>query len=744
MFLLLAFGMLFAQTCFLSPDAKAQANDTPKRVNVAPHKRLKIGLVLSGGGSRGIAHVGVIEWFEKNRIPVDYIAGTSMGGLIGGVYSMGMKPEDMRSFLKSLNWDDLMSSGPDFDQLAFRRKEDQRSFQVGLKLGYRNGLSLPLGISSAHYIGLLIDRLTLPYSGIKSFDELPIPYRCVATDFIAAKPLVLKDGSLASAMRATMSIPGVFPPVEREGTLLVDGALLNNIPTDVIKELKPDVIIAIDVGTQLSNYQNIVSLAGILQQSITVMTIDNDRRNLRLADIIIAPELGELSVLDFSSIDKVADLGYQAAAAKAAILEKFALNHDDWKDYLANRRAQQRTTLPVPDMLEITGVNDQAEKYLLKELHSYAGQPLKTKRLEDTLTRIAGRGRYESLGYGLTAGPSNPGKNILDISVREKTYAPPAINLGIEIDGSEVNQINFTVGARVTFYGVGDYRAEWRNDFKLGFGNLFQTEYFRPVGEGGFFIAPRAMYRRERQDVFTGRTRVAEYQANKYGAGFDLGYLRERSELRVGYEHSRINARASTGLPDLLAIDGNISLARVRFTFDGQDSPTIPKHGLRFVAEGRYYIAAPDAESKFPQAEIRGSYFRSMSNKGSIFGALSGGTSFNKTAPAIQEFLLGGPFRFGAYDRDELRVDHYFLATAGYLHHFYQLPSLVGGSIYGGAWFDQMGTFGGFTSNFDSQRYRAALSAGFVMDTKIGPFSLVGSYGEGGRGKIYFALGRFF
>ncbi|MBK8316888.1 MAG: patatin-like phospholipase family protein [Acidobacteria bacterium] len=186
-------------------------------------KRLKIGLVLSGGGARGVAHVGVLEWMEQHRIPVDYLAGASMGGLVGGIYAMGMPVSEMRPFLRSLNWDELFSSGPAFDQIAFRRKEDKRSFQVGIEMGYRQGLSLPLGVSSAHYIGLLFDRLTLPYSDMKSFDDLPIPYRCVATDFLKARTLVLKDGSLGSALRATMSIPGVFPPVQRDGTVLVDG-----------------------------------------------------------------------------------------------------------------------------------------------------------------------------------------------------------------------------------------------------------------------------------------------------------------------------------------------------------------------------------------------------------------------------------------------------------------------------------------------------------------------------------------
>ena len=304
---------------WLLPVANFAQSPTPQ----TPPQRLKIGLVLSGSGARGIAHVGVLEWFEKHRIPVDYIAGTSMGGLIGGVYAMGMKPEEMRPFLKSLNWDELLSSGPDFAQLAYRRKEDKRQFQVGVELGYRKGLALPLGISSAHYIGLLLDRLTLPYADLASFDELPVPYRCVATDFLAAKPVILKDGPLNTALRATMSIPGVFPPVERNGAVLVDGALLNNIPTDVIREFKPDVVIAVDIGSKLGDWQKVTSLPGILQQSLTVMTIDNDRRNLRLADILIAPELGDLSLLDFSAIEKTADLGYQAAEAKAAS-ERFA------------------------------------------------------------------------------------------------------------------------------------------------------------------------------------------------------------------------------------------------------------------------------------------------------------------------------------------------------------------------------------------------------------------------------------
>lgn len=707
-------------------------------------RQLKVGLVLGGGGARGLAHVGVLEWFEKHRIPVDYIAGTSMGGLIGGVYSIGMTPETMRSFLKSLNWEELLSTGPDFEELSYRRKEDLRDFPVGLELGFRKGLSLPLGVSSAHYIGLLFDRLALPYSGIASFDELPIPYRCVATDFLEARPLILKDGSLSSALRATMSIPGVFPPVERDGAVLVDGGLLNNIPTDVVRDFKPDVVIAVDVGTPLGDHQAIASFAGILRQSIGVMTIENDRRNLRLADIIIAPEIGDLSILDFSNIDEVADIGYHGAEAKTAVLEKFALGESEWQEYMARRRARVRTEIPAFEGLRIAGVNEEAQKVLRKSFESYTGKPLDTKRIEADLTRITGQGRYRSLDYSVVSDEQDSGKRILEIRAREKPYAPPTINPGIEIDGSDVNGINFTIGARVTLYDVGWHGAEWRNDVKLGFRNQFLTEYYKPVGEHGFFVAPRAAYRRDRQDIFVSGARFAEYQADRIGAGFDFGLMRERSELRAGYEYARISASSRIGLPGLPSLGGNIHMARIRFAFNNQDSPTVPTRGRRFITEGRWFFAAPDSPGAFPQLEIRSSTFNPLSTRGSFFNSFNAGTSFNKQSGAFEQYLLGGPFNFGAFDRDELRVNHYALGSFGYLHRLRQLPSLVGGSIYAGGWFDQLYASGGFTGAFDTQKHRSALSLGFVMDTKVGPVSIVGSYGEGGRGKIYFALGRFF
>ena len=725
--------------------AIAQDNHSEERaVKPSSAPSLKIGLVLSGGGARGVAHIGVLQWLEEHRIPVNYVTGTSIGGLIGGVYSMGMSPAEARQLLNSLKWDEIFSTGPSYQQLGPRRKEDRRAFQSGIELGLRQGVNFPPGLSTNHYIGLVLDHLTLAYSGIKNFDELPIPYRCVATDFLKGEQVIFKDGALATAMRATMSMPAVFRPVEYDGKVLVDGTLLNNIPTDVMKEFGPDVIIAVDVGTTLGDLKSVISLTGVLTQSMTVMLVENDRRNLRLADVIIAPELGAKSILDFSGIDKLIDAGYQAAEQKAGLLQKLALDEAQWQEYLARRNAKRRTSVPVPDALEIAGVSTGARKELKEELIGYVGHPLEPKKLEADLTRITGQGRYESLQYAVFPDRPEPGLNLLLVEVNQKRYAPPTLNLGVEIDGSDVNEINFTVGARMTLYDVGKHGAEWRSDIKLGFGNIFASEYFLPLGRG-FFIAPQASYRRERRDFFAGDHRVAQYQTERYGTGFDVGYLNHRSELRLGYEVGHLDANVRSGDPKVLSsANGMVSVARVRWTFDGQDSATIPTNGVRFITEGRWFFQTPDAPGSFGQVEMKLSAFRPVSKRGSAFLIGSGGTSFEQKYLGTQQFGLGGPFRLGAYNRDEFRGDRYLLASLGYLHKLSQLPPFWGGKVYAGGWYDFGGAYGGINANTPGNRFRNALSAGFIVDTILGPFSVVGSWGEGGRGKIYFAVGKFF
>jgi NTE family protein len=701
----------------------------------------RIGLVLSGGGARGIAHIGVLQWLEEHRIPVHCVAGTSMGGLVGGFYAMGYSSAEILDLVRTFDWKEALGSGPSYPDMSFRRKEDRRQYQVDVEIGLKAGASLSPGLVSPHFIGLFFDRVTLPYWSLTSFDDLPIPFRCLATDFIKAQPVVLRDGPLGSALRATMSIPGVLPPAQRDGKTLVDGGLLNNIPTNVMKaELKPDLVIAVDTGTRLGDLKKIATLGGVLDQSIVVMTIDSDRRNLAMADIVIAPDLGGISTLDFSSFEPVVGIGYEAAAVKRLVLEKFTVDEAAWQQLLAQRSARRRTSAPTPAAIAVSGVPRPARDEIAKRFERFRGQSTDTGNLEKSLTRLVGEGRYQSIGYALEPADT-PGTAALRLNFNEKTYAPPTLKPGLEIESSDVNDVHFTIGGRLTFFDVGRWGSEWRNDFNLGFNTLAGSEYYFPLGGwSGMFVAPRATWTRGRQNVFESDQRVAEYKVNRIGGGIDLGRSGRLDEVRVGYVLNRFDAQVATGDPLLPSIRGNESYAKVQYSLDSTDSPGLPHRGARFSTEGRWYTSTPGAEGDLKQAEARLWVFIPVSAKGTVITAGSIGTSFGSTAPPGQQFTLGGPFRLGAFERDRFRGSNYTLGQLGYLRQISQLPPLLGGKLDLVIW----GDLGGAFEEFRETKHRAVFSGGVVMETRFGPVSFTGSWGDGGHGKIWFSLGRLF
>src|SRR3989449_2721074 len=268
--------------------------------NAAPGARPRIGVALEGGGALGLAHIGVLKWFEEHHIPVDYVAGTSMGGLVGGFYATGMNPEEMKTLIEGLDWRKILSDRTPYEDLSYRRKEDQRAYPNSLIFGLRHGLSAPAGLIPGHQIGLLIDRVALPYYAVPSFDALPVPFRCVATDLVSGKPYIFKDGSLAVALRATMSIPGAFSPVHDGQTVFVDGGLLNNLPTDVVRQMGADIVIAVHLETAPVEAQDIQSIFSVLQQSVRVVIAENEVRGLTQADAVVSVPLGEFSTVGYT------------------------------------------------------------------------------------------------------------------------------------------------------------------------------------------------------------------------------------------------------------------------------------------------------------------------------------------------------------------------------------------------------------------------------------------------------------
>jgi NTE family protein len=705
-----------------------------------PQKRPKIGLVLSGGGARGIAHIGVLEWFEENHIPVDYVVGTSMGGIVGGIYATGKTPAEMLKIIEEIDWDDVLRSTPPYNELSFRRKQDRRENQTVIEFGLKNGVRVPSGLNSGHKVDLILERLTLPYSKIESFDELVVPFRAVATDMIKGEAVILKDGSLSTALRATMAFPGVFTPVEREGKILADGGLVNNIPTDIAKKMGADIIIAVDIGTPLStDPKALESIGGVLSQSIGIALIGNDRRNLALADIIIAPDLGKYTLFDFQGANELYKLGYKGADAKSLILKNLALDDAAWAEYTAQRNARRKTEIPVPQSLALTGDElkpIQAET-LEKKLEKNIGKQIEPAQLEKDLNEIRGEGRLESLGYGI--GKIN-GRDALLIRVGEKSNGPTFLTPEAVIEFGGEDEVFTTLGGRFVFFDIGGYRSELRTDLKFGSETVLAGEFYKPFGERGFFVAPRLYYESRIRSFFENDLRIADFRVRRFGAGIDAGYTFRRGEFRLGFDINHLKTAPRVGSPDLLAVKGYQRRVFARYELDTTDDAVIPTKGMRLGVEGRYYFSSPGASSGFPQGEANFSAFRTYRKKGIVFLDFSGGTTFDRSAAPTETFQLGGTGRLSAYRRNEFSGNNFVLTRTGYLREIYTLPSLLGGKVYLLGAIETGGAFG----QFRRANYRTDLTGGVIVVTSLGPITFGTSFGEGGRRKIFFSLGRVF
>ncbi len=303
-----------------------QENPASQNVPASPRVsgRPTIGLVLEGGGALGLAHAGVLRWFEENRIPVDYIAGTSMGGLVGGFYASGMSAAEIEKFIKSINWNRSLRNELPYQARSFRRKEDQRDYPNDLEFGLKGGINFPSGFNSGQQVGLILDRIALPYSDLTSFDELPTPFRCVATDLVSGEPKVFDSGSLSEALRSTMSLPALFSPVRRDGHIYVDGGLIENLPVDVAKAMGADIVIAVHLETTPLNPDESLSAFSVLQRSISVVISVNELESMKKADILIRVHTEKYTALDYQASEKLMDLGYAGTSEKAALLKKLS------------------------------------------------------------------------------------------------------------------------------------------------------------------------------------------------------------------------------------------------------------------------------------------------------------------------------------------------------------------------------------------------------------------------------------
>ncbi|HLK04132.1 MAG TPA: patatin-like phospholipase family protein [Candidatus Acidoferrum sp.] len=721
------------------PFATGAVAQTPDSPPLATKARPKIGVALEGGGALGLAHIGVLQWFEDHHIPVDYVAGTSMGGLVGGFYATGKSPQELKQIVEAQNWDVIIGGATPYEDLSYRRKEDSRAFQNKIVLGLKNGLSLPAGLNAGQGITLLIDRETVSYSKLNSFDDLPIPFRCVATDLVSGKEEVFGQGSLPKALRATMSIPGLFSPVRDGEKVYVDGGLVGNLPTEVVRKMGADVVIAVHLETAPAKPEEIQSLFSVLGRSVDVVIRENELRGLSGADLIVNVNLREFTSMDYPKAETIINKGAVAAQAKQQILSPYSLDDATWTDYLNHRAARKRTDVPVPQFVKVEGTDASTAKHMEEFLASLAGKPIDNAKMDKLLTRLTGLGKFDSVGYQIA---DRDGQSGLVITVHEKNYAPPYLQLGFQVDGSESGDVNFTQAARLTVQDKAGYRSEWRTDILFGNTYGLSSELYRPVSAmSRWFVAPHGSVSDTNFKIYRMNDPLAEYRVGRASIGGDVGFGFSRfTQIRAGYEVGYLDAKLRLGTPEFSSISGRTGNFRLAMLTDHTDDPIIPRRGYRFDTLFRFVDTSPGTTENFPSMEMRLGYFQPVSKAGSIFFTAEGASTFGFNHTGIPQYFLGGPGRLSAYGSNELLGNQYYVFRSGYLHELFTLPPFVGRKIYASASFE-FGKMYGFPNQ---SAFPADAAAGVVAETALGPIFLGGSVGDSGHQKWFFQLGRVF
>lgn len=720
--------------------------------------RPKIGLVLSGGGARGLAHVGVLKVLERERVPIDYIAGTSMGAIIGGLYASGMSAEALEAELLKVDWDGLFASRIARPELSQRRKEQDFELTPAFEVGVRDGeLRVPLGTLSSRGLESLLRRYTLPVRALDDFDRLPTPFRAVATDMESGQPLVLQRGDLALAMRSSMSVPGVFAPTEAGGRILGDGGLVDNLPIDVVRAMGAEVVIAVNIGTPLAGRDTLDTLLGVTAQMINILTEQNVQRSLaRLTprDLLIAPQLGSLTAADFAKTRDFIALGELQAQAQVVQLADYATDADGYRRWAQARRLP---ALPQPalDFVRFQGTELTHPERFAGRLESQAGTPFSAAAAERDVRRLAASGDYVRVDYQLLRTPAGDDGLVFDLE--EKSWGPNYFRVGLDLSTDFSGRSDFNIRIGHTRRWLDAAGTEWRNLVSIGSEPGWVSEWYHPLGWSNalgsdWFVAPSANLMREEVTTYadpegpqSGRLRRTTARA-----GVDLGQpWGEIGELRLGLYTQRWNDKLLIRSADFagngLATNRREIGLRLRAVIDQLDYAYFPQSGYRLVGElagGRLRNlnnALDGGDQEFSRLEASANLATTLAARHTLNLYASTLLAGQSTTVGQGLYTLGGFQNLSGYRPGQVEGNHLVFGRATY---YYRLtpPALTRGFFAGvsleagNAWAERR--------DISLGDLRTGASAFLGADTGLGPLYLGVVWAPRGDVGVYLFLGR--
>ena len=700
------------------------------------HARPKIGVALGGGGARGAAHIGVLRALEEMHIPIDYVAGTSMGAVVGGLYAAGKSPDEIEQALTSIDWNDTLNDRTAYRDLTYRRKEDENRYLTSFEAGLRGRhLELPSGLQSAQKVRFLLQEQLIGVGHIDDFSKLPIPFKAVAADIETGDAVVLDHGDLAQAIRASMSIPGVFSPVEIDGHLLVDGGIADNLPVDVVRAMGADIVIAVDVGGPMLKREQLGSMFSVTSQVLTILTRRNAEVQLKNADIVLAPEVARWGAMAFENAKQIVVEGEREAEQKRETLAPLAI--------LSGLSGLSGAAAPPPpqvrkiESIEFEGSARVDPRIIAARVKTKPGEPLDSDQLREDVASLYGLDDFQSVTFAMRA-------NRLVVSMKDKPWGPTYLHFGLRLDDDMQGNSNYSLITNVTRTRLNALGAEWRNDLHIGHNAGFSSEFYQPLDfKGRFFVAPSYSARHEKFPFYDGARRIAVYDVEDRALTLDAGIaLGTWGEFRSGVIRSHVHAMVDAGAAGLP--NGNIERGALHasLVIIRSDSPTIPREGGTIGIQ--YYSTRKNLGSDDVYSKLEAMWNWAWSRgRQTFFAGGSGGTNLHTSIPAYDQFRLGGLLALGGFASGQLHGDRYATVRVGGYYRIRDLPATFGRGLYAGALVETGNAWAANERATLSSLHRSITVIGGA-DTIAGPILLGYARAETGDDRFYMTVGKTF
>jgi NTE family protein len=727
------FAVLFL-FCILSPDLSFAEEKT----------RPKIGLVLGGGGAKGAAHIGVLKVLEEQKIPVDYIVGTSMGAIVAALYASGLTADELEKVITAIDWKDVFSGDPDRRDIDYRRKKEDFEHLSKLSVGIQDGkVVTPKGLIKDQKVNVLFEMLMIHTTGIDDFDKLPIPYRAVATDLGTGEMVVLKGGRLADAARASMSVPGAFPPIELNGRLLIDGGIVRNVPVDIVREMGADIIICVDVDKPLTPGKDLGGSLSILNQMLDIMMKKNVKEQVKTLgpqDVYMNPELGEYGSGDFDKAAEISRLGEKAAREKIDSLKRYSVSDSEYAAFTARHHRELVEEVKIDSVkIEVEGKSKISPDYVASRLTVKPGDTVDIEQMKEQAGIVYGTGDFERVDLHMKR--QQDGYDLV-VKAKEKSWGPNYLRVGIALESDFKGSTNYNILADYTRRWVNSLGAEWKTQVNLGTPSGIYSEFYQPLSVNRlFFISPRVQWKQNPVDVYDGHNRIAEYRITSYEGGIDVGIQPWMyGEARVGLQFGHFRADSITGDVDFPRDDATRGAIVAAARLDQLDNVNFPNNGYlaQFRSISSLKALGSDDEYNKIQGRILGAF---TLRKQTILASLEAGTYIGNDLPFYDTITLGGIFNLSGLSSGQLRGQ---TMAMGRLISYHKVGSSFIGDLYFGGSLESGNVWKENEKDFDLSSLRLAGSVFVGYDTIFGPLYLAVGHADGGYNAGYFYLGRPF